>query len=170
MYLNDVILFSKTNDEHHDHLDQMLTALLSAGVLLKLQKCGFFTENIKYLGHFIMPGIIEADGTTTAMLRGFTDIPAPINDFLMVNPLTKQFSVLKAFQEERFRNLIEAVINPSILTFPPPYLQYSIDADACESQVKFAILQFFPYSTRKLIGFWYFTLNKAELNYPTPEK
>ena len=56
VYLDDVIVFSKDQETHLDHLDTVLSLLRNAGVSLKLKKCFFFRPKVDYLGHVILPG------------------------------------------------------------------------------------------------------------------
>ena len=42
VYLDDVIIYFKTQEEHVQHLDDVLGLLRAAGVTLKLPKCRFF--------------------------------------------------------------------------------------------------------------------------------
>jgi len=53
VYLDDVIVFSRSPEEHLQHLDEVLTRLGKAEVTLKAAKCHFFQEEVKYLGHVI---------------------------------------------------------------------------------------------------------------------
>ncbi len=66
VYLDDVIVFSRTLGDHIEHVDAVLTALRGAGVSLKLRKCQFFTDRIRYLGHIIRPGTLEVEEAATA--------------------------------------------------------------------------------------------------------
>ena len=50
-YLDDIIIFSKTEEEHLEHLETIFNRLREAGLKLKLQKCSFFMKHIQYLGH-----------------------------------------------------------------------------------------------------------------------
>ena len=52
-YLDDIIIFSKTEEEHLQHLEEIFDHLRKAGLKLKLQKCSFFKKHIQYLGHLI---------------------------------------------------------------------------------------------------------------------
>ena len=69
VYIDDIIIFSKTVEEHIQHVDEILTALGNAGVTLKIKKCTFFSDSVEYLGHVIKPGKLEIDGANTKSLR-----------------------------------------------------------------------------------------------------
>ena len=62
VYLDDVIIFSRTH-EHAHHLDTVLSLLRTAGISLKLKKCSFFRPNVHYLGHVISPGKLSVADT-----------------------------------------------------------------------------------------------------------
>ena len=53
IYLDDVIIFSSSENEHIDHLDGVLSALSRAGVSLKAPKCHFFKQSVDYLEHVV---------------------------------------------------------------------------------------------------------------------
>ena len=52
-YLDDIIIFSRTAEEHLDHMKQVFDKLRSAQLSMKLRKCYFFTKEIQYLGHIL---------------------------------------------------------------------------------------------------------------------
>ena len=60
VYLDDVIVFSKTPDEHLERLEAVFQKLSAAGLKLKPSKCTFFQTEITYLGH-----LITSDGVAT---------------------------------------------------------------------------------------------------------
>ena len=53
IYLDDVIIFSETPDEHLRRLEGVLKKLRAAGLKLKPSKCEFFKDRITYLGHIV---------------------------------------------------------------------------------------------------------------------
>ena len=53
LYLDDVIIFRKTYEEHLEHLAAVFEKLRDAGLKLSPSKWHFFKEEIKYLGHAI---------------------------------------------------------------------------------------------------------------------
>jgi hypothetical protein len=57
VYLDDILIFSKTPEEHISHIETVLNKIKEEGFYLKLAKCEFFQTNITYLGL-----LINADG------------------------------------------------------------------------------------------------------------
>ena len=53
VYLDDIIIFSDTKEEHLKRLEAVFKKLTTAGLKLKPSKCHFFREEIEYLGHVV---------------------------------------------------------------------------------------------------------------------
>jgi len=70
VYLDDVIVFSCSSEEHLQHLDEVLIRLGKAGVTLKAAKCPFFQKEVEYLGHVIKPGRVHVLEKNLRALRG----------------------------------------------------------------------------------------------------
>jgi hypothetical protein len=60
VYLDDIVVFSKTKEEHLHHLREIFKRLQKAEFYLKLHKCQFMQKRIKLLGHVIEDGKIMA--------------------------------------------------------------------------------------------------------------
>jgi hypothetical protein len=52
-YIDDVIIFSKTFEEHCKHLELVMTKLREAGIVVKLPKCEFAMDKMDFLGHTV---------------------------------------------------------------------------------------------------------------------
>ena len=52
-YLDDIIIFSKTEEEHLQHLEEIFVRLRKFGLKIKCEKCSFFKKHIQYLGHLV---------------------------------------------------------------------------------------------------------------------
>ena len=61
IYLDDIIVFSKTPKEHIERLRGVFSKLVQAGLKLKPKKCEFFKSKIMYLGHIVSFKGIETD-------------------------------------------------------------------------------------------------------------
>ena len=52
-YLDDIIIFSKTPQEHLSHIQMVFNKLKSANLSMKKSKCSFFLKEIQHLGHIL---------------------------------------------------------------------------------------------------------------------
>ena len=52
-YLGDIIIFSKTAEEHLLHIKQVFEKLCTAKLSMKFSKCHFFSKEIQHLGHIL---------------------------------------------------------------------------------------------------------------------
>lgn len=58
-YIDDILIFSKSFDEHLEHLRKLLYAIDKEGFRLNLSKCNFAKSKVKYLGHTIENNAIK---------------------------------------------------------------------------------------------------------------
>ena len=56
-YLDDVLIFSKSCEDHLQHLNAVFEKFKAAGLKIKLSKCQFFKTQLHYLGHKIADGL-----------------------------------------------------------------------------------------------------------------
>ena len=75
-YLDDIIIYSRWEKEHLEHLEEIFGRLKAVGLKLKLEKCCFFKKHIQYLGH-----LISAEGIQPLpeKLESITKMLAPKN-------------------------------------------------------------------------------------------
>ena len=50
VYLDDILIFSKTKEEHLEHIHIVLEKLRDAKIYARLHKCEFYKDKVKYLG------------------------------------------------------------------------------------------------------------------------
>ena len=79
IYLDDIIVFSKTPEEHLKRLPGVFEKLAKAGLKLKPSKCKFFKSKIAYLGHIVSTKGIETDLKKTEAVKNWT-IPKTVTD------------------------------------------------------------------------------------------
>ncbi|CAF1654656.1 unnamed protein product [Rotaria magnacalcarata] len=69
VYIDDIVVFSPTFEQHLRDLSTIFDRLANAGLTLKASKCDFCRKELKYLGHLITPDGIKPDpGLTQAPL------------------------------------------------------------------------------------------------------
>ena len=61
VYLNDILIFSRTWDEHVRHVKQVLDNLHMEKLYVKLSKCEFGKTALVYLGHIVGGGQLKID-------------------------------------------------------------------------------------------------------------
>ena len=76
LYLDDIVVFSKSFEEHLTRLEAVFQRLHQAGLKLKTSKCHFFKQSIKYLGHIISAKGVHTDPDKISTVR---DWPVPIS-------------------------------------------------------------------------------------------
>lgn len=61
IYLDDLIIFSDTFEEHLERLELILLRLRECGLKLSAKKCSFLQQKVKYIGHIVSSDGIETD-------------------------------------------------------------------------------------------------------------
>ena len=151
-YLDDIIIFSKNEEEHLQHLEIIFERLCEAGLKMKRSKCSFMKLHIEYLGHLISKEGIEL---MPDKLSAIKEMPAPrnpkeIKQFLglvgyyrkfirrfsdIAKPLTRLTRHDTMFEwckkcEFSFQTLKDALCTEPILKFPDPQKPYVLFMDA----------------------------------------
>ena len=151
-YLDDIIIFSKDEEEHLEHLRIIFQRLEEADLKLKRLKCDFIKTQIQYLGHLISSNGIQP---LPEKLRSIKNMPAPsspkeVKQFLglagyyckfiprfsdLSRPLTRltRKDVLFEWTKECqacFKLLQEKLCTYPILQYPDPNKSYVLFTDA----------------------------------------
>jgi len=75
-YVDDIVIFSKTFEEHLRHINLIFKKVTTAGFTINALKCKFCQPQMNFLGHVIGPEIISADPQRIAAILSY---PAPRN-------------------------------------------------------------------------------------------
>ena len=73
-FLDDVVVHSKTADEHITHLRDVFQRLKEAGLKMKMSKCAFMRREIAFLGHRVSDKGVSVD---PAKVEAMQSVPAP---------------------------------------------------------------------------------------------
>lgn len=76
VFLDDLIIFSETLEEHERRLLKVLSRLREYGLKLALEKCKFFQTSVRYLGHIVSERGVETDPEKIEALKTW---PSPTN-------------------------------------------------------------------------------------------
>lgn len=76
VFLDDLIVFSKTLEEHEERLMRVLSRLREFGLKLSPEKCVFFQTSVRYLGHVVSRNGVQTDPEKIAALKTW---PVPQN-------------------------------------------------------------------------------------------
>jgi hypothetical protein len=191
VYLDDVIVYSKNNEEHVKDLAKVFRTLEDANLKLSLEKCKFMQPEIHYLGHVISAEGIQTDGSKT---KAMVEFPRPdsiktlqqflglanyyrkfVSNFAQIaRPLYDMLRDQETFnwsseQEESFKALKEKLANPPVLAHPNFNKQFTVSTDASEIGIG-VILSQESDKGEKPIAFYSRLLNIHEKNYSATEK
>ncbi len=162
-YLDDVLIFSRTFDEHIQHLRAVFGRLLRAGMVVKAAKTRLAREQLLYLGHIISARGVEANPALTASVREAappTDL-ATLRSFLglsgyfrrfvpryaaVVEPLTALTRSGVPYlwgesQQKAFEEIKRLLTSPPILALPERGAEMRVETDASGTHAAGAIYQ-----------------------------
>ena len=95
VYLEDILIFSKSVEEHRIHVRQVLQQLLENRLYVKAEKCEFHVPSISFLGYIISQGQIEMD---PAKVSAVAEWPSP--------PTRKRLQQFLGFANFAYRRFI----------------------------------------------------------------
>lgn len=70
-YIDDIIIFSRTWNEHLTHLGSVLQRIQAAGLTVKRKKCQFGMAECVYLGHTVGSGRVQPEDVKVKAIQNF---------------------------------------------------------------------------------------------------
>ena len=128
VYIDDVLVFSQSLDEHLEHLRLVIQKIQDAGLKLKPAKCQFVREEVEYLGHVLTPSGLK---TNSKLVESVVNYPRPQN-----SKEVKQFLGLSSYYR-RFIRKFAAIAQPlTALTRNGVVFEWTEDCQAAFDSLK----------------------------------
>lgn len=191
VYLDDVVVFSSSFQEHMSRLRSVLEAIRAARLTIKPEKCHLGFRELKFLGHVVSSHGIRPDPEKTIAVasfprptdkkavRRFVGLCAYYRRFVegfskIAEPLTRLTKDSEAFvwreeQQRAFDTLRERLQTAPVLAHFDDASETEIRTDASNVGIG-AILVQWQNGAEKVIAYASRTLSKAESNYSATEK
>ncbi|GBL79713.1 Transposon Ty3-I Gag-Pol polyprotein [Araneus ventricosus] len=195
-YLDDILIASKSNQEHEIHLNLVLERLNTFGLRINISKSVFAVEEIEFLGYLITPqGSRPLPDKVQAImnykrpeniqdLRTFLGIlnfyrrylkdaaknQALLHEYLKCSKKKDKRKIQWSDEaDKQFEKCKNDLANATLLSFPNSELPLSLFTDASDTAIG-AVLQQYENSTWKPIAFYYKKLNDTQQNYSTYDR
>ena len=162
-YLDDILIYSETVDQHLHHLQQVFDRLREHGLKLKLKKCSFLRSETTYLGFIISSEGIKPDPqkveaikslpppTCVREVRSFIGMGSYYRRFIPnfseiaepVIALTRKYARFKWTDEcqSAFEYLKQSLTVVPLLAYPDPNKPYTLYTDASNSCIGACLTQ-----------------------------
>jgi hypothetical protein len=187
VYFYDMLIYSKSLDEHIEHLRIVLCAFCESCLFANLEKCTFCTDQDAFLGYVVTPQGIEVDeakieaikswsipvtltqlrtflrpaGFYRRFVRDFSTIAAPLNDLMKKGVLFHW----GAAQDQAFHIIIDKLTLAPLLQLLDFGKTFELKCDASGIGIGDMLLQ-----EGKLMAYFSEKMSGASLNYSTFDK
>ncbi len=166
-YIDDILIASRDEAEHIQHLRQLFTRLQDNGVVVSASKCVFGKSEVQFLGYIVdrngtRPQLSKVDAIknfpkpkTVQELRRFLGlanfyrrfvqkaalISAPLNSFLKNKAKPKDTIQWTPEADTAFQNLKHAIADAALLAHPSPDAKLSLMVDASNTSIGASVQQ-----------------------------
>ncbi|XP_048228253.1 uncharacterized protein LOC125369527 [Ricinus communis] len=184
VFIDDILIYSETREQHEEHLRIVLQILIEKQLYAKSNKYEFWLEEIAFLGHIVFKNGVQPDSSKIAAVKewespknvlevrsflglagyyrrfveGFSILAKPLTNLLKKNVIFKW----DAKCEKSFEELKKRLIYAPVLTLPSGSGGYAIFTDASQQGLGCVLMQ-----NGKVIAYASRQLRSYELNYLT---
>jgi len=184
VFIDDILIYSKTQEEHAEHLRLVLGVLREKQLYAKLSKCEFWMDEVQFLAHVIFskgiavdPAKVEAvvkweSPKSATEIRSFVGLAGYYRRFIegfskIVAPLTLLTRKDQPFTwidkcEESFQELKRRLTSNPILVIPDVGKPFEVYCDASHLGLGCILMQ-----EKKVVAYASRQLKVHEMNYPT---
>jgi hypothetical protein len=162
VFMDDILVYSKSLEDHVGHLKEVLQLLLASKLYIKESKCSFACESLEYLGHIVSAAGVATDpNKTKAMqdwptptniteLRGILGLTGYYRKFvknyaIIARPLTtllkKKGFIWDDTATAAFQALKQAMMTTPVLQLPNFDKPFVVETDACDSGIGAVLMQ-----------------------------
>jgi hypothetical protein len=184
VFIDDILIYSKTEEEHEEHLRLVLQKLRGHQLYAKFSKCDFWLKEVSFLGHIITDEGISVDPAkvedvlkwesprTVKEIRSFLGLVGYYRRFIegfskIVKPLATLLEKDREFKwtdacQDSFEVLKRRLTTAPVLVMPDLQKGFDIYCDASRQGLGCVLMQegyVIAYASRQL--------RKHEQNYPT---
>ncbi|KAK8976607.1 hypothetical protein V6N11_057207 [Hibiscus sabdariffa] len=184
VFIDDILIYSRSEAEHVEHLRIVLQTLRDHRLYAKLSKCEFWLKKVTFLGHVVSAEGIQVDPSkieaivswkqpkNVSEIRSFLGLAGYYRRFvegfsIIAAPLTKLLGkdvpfVWTEAQQTSFEKLKEALTQAPVLVQPESGKDFAVYSDASHSGLGCVLMQ-----EGRVIAYASRQLRPHELNYPT---
>jgi hypothetical protein len=184
VFIDDILVYSKTKEEHEIHLREVLETLRKEKLYAKFSKCAFWLREVQFLGHVVNQNGIMVDPAkisavmqweipkTPSEIRSFLGLAGYYRRFIqnfsrIALPLTKLTKKSATFswgskQQEAFDELRRRLCGAPVLTLPEGVEDMVVYCDASHQGLGAVLMQ-----RGRVIAYASRQLKPHEGNYPT---
>jgi hypothetical protein len=184
VFIDDILVYSRNEEEHEGHLRLVLQKLRDHKLYAKLSKCEFWLKQVAFLGHVVSKGGISVDPskvqdvlswkapTSVSDIQSFLGLTGYYRRFIegfsrMSKPMMKLLERDKQFNwtsacESSFQELKKRLTAASVLVMPNMEKLFSIYYDAPGQGLGCVLMQ-----EGRVVAYASRQLRKHEVNYPT---
>ncbi|KAL6455474.1 hypothetical protein MHYP_G00361030 [Metynnis hypsauchen] len=191
VYIDDIIVYSTSIEQHLQHLEDVFCCLHDAGLTLNLKKCNLLKRELTFLGHVVSANGVRTEQSKVEAVKNFPVprsmkevqrflgmagwyhrfIPRFADRALCLNALKKKGATWIWTDEcqRAFQDIKQALISSPILMPPDFSKQFQVQVDASDKGLGAVLLQEVE-GQERVIAYASRLLKGAELNYSTSEK
>ncbi|GJS07861.1 putative nucleotidyltransferase, ribonuclease H [Tanacetum coccineum] len=153
VFIDDILIYSKTKEDHEVHLGLVLELLRKEKLYAKFSKCEFWLQEVHFLGH-----VVNQNGYYRRFIANFSKIAKPLTSLTQKN----QKYVWGVEQEEAFQTLKNNLCDAPILMLPDGVEDFVVYYDASNQGLGCVLMQ-----RGKVIDYAMRQLKTHEKNYTT---
>ena len=184
VFIDDILIYSKSEEEHREHLGIALRVLRDHQLYAKMSKCEFWLREVKFLGHVVSSEGVAVDPSkvdavlqwespkSVTEIRSFVGLAGYYRRFIrgfsqIARPLTNLTKKDRPFVwteqcETAFQELKTLLTTAPVLILPDPSQPYEVYTDASLMGLGCVLMQ-----NGKVIAYASRQLRPHEVNYPT---